>query len=97
MLSFLIFTFLATSFHETYACSRFEHFSWNELPNRVRKAAEDLGYNEEIWEFPGTNPFESFKYSDLQLDDSERAAISELDLVGTDVNCWNYFVNHYRG
>ncbi len=85
-------------FISSYACAEYEYFYWGELPKEVQDAAITLGYDEEKWDNPGTNGIENFKFSNLvDLDESGMAAIEKLDLVGIGGNCWDYFVNHYRG
>ena len=94
LLSLAIFI---NSVHTAYACVRFENFFWEELPTNVQNAAELVGYDQDNWDFPGTNKLEKLQYSDLGLDSSGMAALNTLDVVGKDGNCWDYYVNHYRG
>lgn len=92
--SILLAIFL-NSVHTSYACAKYEYFWWEDLPTNVQAAAELVGYDEDNWDFPGTNNLERFQYSDLGLGGiGMAAALNTLDLEG---NCWDYFVNHYRG
>jgi hypothetical protein len=100
MMQFRTFsTLLVTSSFITgsSACGKYEFFEWGELPALQKAAAETLGYDENSWTFPGNNPIERTRFDDQQLDDAGLQALETLDFIGVDGNCWDRFVNHYRG
>ena len=49
----------------THGCGMFEFFYWNELPDDVKEAAMDLGYDEMSWRDIRINPIERIKFADL--------------------------------
>jgi hypothetical protein len=95
-----------------HACGRYEFYLWGDLPESIQATAETLNYNEDLWNNVGTNPIEKFLLSDLftgvvdganeyTFGTDEKTALVTLDLYDDDSadaeNCWNHFVNHYRG
>ncbi len=65
-LAVLLISLLVTSTSTiVQACGRFEFYIWEDLPPSIQKAAEKLNYNEEKWNYVGTNPIERFALSDL--------------------------------
>lgn len=97
-ISKLFSALLATSsIASSLACGKYEFFEWDELPALQKAAAETLGYDENSWTFPGNNPIEATRFDDLELNPAGIQALETLDFVGIDGNCWDRFLNHYRG
>ena len=49
----------------SHGCGMFEFFNWNVLPEEVKEAAMDLGYDEMSWRDIRTNPIERLRFADL--------------------------------
>mmetsp|Transcript_4003 Transcript_4003/g.7696 ORF Transcript_4003/g.7696 Transcript_4003/m.7696 type:complete len:99 (+) Transcript_4003:472-768(+) len=94
----LLTSALFTSFFAgSLACAKYKYFEWNELPVLQRTAAQTLGYDENSWNFPGNNLIERIRFDNQDIDAAGLQALETLDLIGIDGNCWDRFVNHYRG
>lgn len=94
----LLTSALFTSFFAgSLACGKYKYFEWNELPALQRTAAQTLGYDENSWNFPGNNLIERIRFDNQDIDAAGLQALETLDLIGIDGNCWDRFVNHYRG
>ena len=97
-MKFQLFTAILSSLIlGSQGCAKYRFFEWNELPALQKAAATTLGYDENSWNFPGSNPIEKIRFSNQQLDNAGLQALETLDFVGIDGNCWDRFVNHYRG
>ncbi len=62
---FLLFLSSQHFFQVVSGCGRYEFYMWEDLPESLQQAAEKLNYNEELWNFIGSNVIEKFALSDL--------------------------------
>ena len=64
---------------------------WNDLTNTILDAAEGMGYNQPLWENPGTAGVEFFSWYALSDADKEFAATIGFEEFG-----WDCHMNHCK-
>ena len=64
---------------------------WNDLTNTILDAAEGMGYNQPLWENPGTAGVEFFAWYALSDADKEFAATIGFEEFG-----WDCHMNHCK-
>jgi hypothetical protein len=93
-------------------CGMFEFFYWNQLPEKVMKAAMNLGYDKNSWSNIDLNPIEHIAFKNLKdavttmnvagefvppADGTVMESIKHLGLFDDNGVCWDFYINHYDG
>lgn len=86
---------LAQDETEVYPQTRFT--PWQALPGlELWEAVGNLGYNQELWNVPGTNNIEFLSYSTIAgRSSAEAAVIQEIIPVGTE-DTWDCYIKCVR-
>lgn len=109
--TYLFTSALALASTAVNGCGMFEFFDWLDLPDNVKEAAMDFGYDELNWNDYKTNPIEYVKFKDLVTGKTKETVIGNFtarteDIIGTLMEldlfddlgiCWDFYVNHYDG
>ena len=109
--AYLFSSTLALASVAVNGCGMFEFFYWNELPEDIKEAAMNLGYDRDSWSNINLNPIEHLAFRDLKEAVTTQTvagefvppagglieSIMDLELFDEDGVCWDFYINHYDG